>query len=224
MGRVPYGLPDDSNDPDILDLFRFDTANGERLFIDNGSSAPPAYFSVDGGITNLVDYGETSDPSDFLNTSDQDPFDEFYDSETKQFLTQLDLTQLDVLGFNTFAVAVWTSGASGDFGVGANWVTSGGTSGGPSGTVPSSSSNVEITQSGTYTVSSSENETINALTIAAGVTLEITGGVFAINNGTDFGTTFGTIEIASGATLDLGGDVTTPARSRRSVRLNCPAR
>jgi hypothetical protein len=94
----------------------FDTANSERLILDNSSSAPPAYFSVNGGAANLADYGETSDPSDFPNSSTpNDAFDEFYDGNTKQFLTQLDLTQLDVLGFNTSPVVVWTSGASGDF-------------------------------------------------------------------------------------------------------------
>ena len=74
----------------------------------SNSSIPEtaAYFSVDGGNTKLADYGQNSDPSDFLNDSlsPEDPFNEFYDSNTIQHLTNLDLRQLDVLGFNTGAL------------------------------------------------------------------------------------------------------------------------
>ena len=62
-----------------------------------------AYFSIDGGNTKLADFGQASDPSDFLNTGVQgsrDPFDEFYSSNTIQSLTAVDLELLDVLGFN----------------------------------------------------------------------------------------------------------------------------
>jgi hypothetical protein len=101
MGRAPYGPQ-----PDIFDLFRF-SSPGNRLF---GEAIPSqaAYFSVDGGKTDLADYGQYSDPSDFLNSSASaltptDAFDEYYNSNTLQTLTQTDLTQLDVLGFNTSA-------------------------------------------------------------------------------------------------------------------------
>ena len=59
MGRVPYGPS-----PDIFDLFRF-TSPGARLFA-GGNTAPAAYFSIDGGNTKLADFGQLSDPSDFL--------------------------------------------------------------------------------------------------------------------------------------------------------------
>jgi hypothetical protein len=45
LGRAPYGLPDDSDIPDVLELFRF-TSSGTRLVFDHGQSAPPSYFSV----------------------------------------------------------------------------------------------------------------------------------------------------------------------------------
>ena len=96
MGRVPYGPQ-----PDIFDLFRF-TSPGTRLFL-NGATAPAAYFSVDGGTTKMADYGQTSDPSDFLNSGVQganDPFNEFYTGSTLQKLTAIDLKQLDALGFH----------------------------------------------------------------------------------------------------------------------------
>jgi len=95
LGRVPYG-----SQPDIFDLFRF-TSAGTQLFA-NGNTAPAAYFSVDGGNTKLADFGQNSDPSDFLNRGVQganDPFDEFYGGGTLQSLTTVDKEQLDALGF-----------------------------------------------------------------------------------------------------------------------------
>src|SRR5205085_5522331 len=97
MGRVPYGAPYGSQ-PDILDLFRF-TSAGTRL-INGASTAPAAYFSADGGNTKLADYGQNSDPSDFLNSGVQrstDPFNEYYGGGTIQGLTAADKAQLDAL-------------------------------------------------------------------------------------------------------------------------------
>jgi len=108
LGRVPYGSA-----PDIFDLFRF-TSPGARLF-NGGSTAPAAYFSVDGGITKLADYGRTSDPSDFLNSGIQggkDPFDEFYSSSTSQTLSAVDIEQLDALGFHVAAGTTGTPSAT----------------------------------------------------------------------------------------------------------------
>ena len=212
LGRAAYGLPDESDIPDIFDLFRFDTANNKRLVVDSGGTSPPAYFSVSGpvnsGGTVLANWGETSDPSDFLNDSlaTNDPFDEFYTpGETIQSLTQLDLTELDVLGFNTITTTFsWTSGISGDFASASNW-TSGGTS--PATSAPIFNDNVLITQSGAYTVSSLADQTINSLVMAAGATLDILGGVFTVDNGTFFANTSGTIEVSSGGTLVLDGEV-----------------
>ena len=107
MGRVHYGAPYGPQ-PDIFDLFRF-TSPGTQL-INGASTAPAAYFSVDGGNTKLADYGRTSDPSDFLNSGVQggnDPFNEFYTGSTLQSLTAADKEQLDALGFHL------TSSASG---------------------------------------------------------------------------------------------------------------
>ncbi|RXH08746.1 hypothetical protein EAS56_27925 [Bradyrhizobium guangzhouense] len=96
MGRVPYGAA-----PDVFDFFRF-TSPGVRLF-SGSQTAPAAYFSLDGGNTKLADYGQSSDPSDFLNSGVQgsnDPFNEFYTGSTYQGLTAIDLKQLDALGFH----------------------------------------------------------------------------------------------------------------------------
>jgi hypothetical protein len=96
LGRVPYG-----SQPDVFDFYRF-TSTGTRLF-SGASTAPAAYFSLDGGATKIADYGQTSDPSDFLNSGVQganDPYNEFYTSSTLQQLTTIDLEQLDALGFH----------------------------------------------------------------------------------------------------------------------------
>jgi hypothetical protein len=96
LGRVPYG-----SSPDIFDFYRY-TSPGTRLFT-SGATAPSAYFSLDGGVTKIADYGQTSDSSDFLNSGVQganDPFDEFYSSSTLQQLTATDLKELDALGFH----------------------------------------------------------------------------------------------------------------------------
>ena len=101
MGRVPYGT-----EPDIFDFFRF-TSVGNYLF-SSSIPAPAAYFSVNGGNTNLAYYGLDSDPSDFLNVqpNSNDPFDEYYSSNTLQTLTLLDLEQLDALGFHLTPLTV----------------------------------------------------------------------------------------------------------------------
>ncbi|MGJ4915133.1 NF038122 family metalloprotease [Bradyrhizobium sp. HKCCYLRH2060] len=96
FGRVPYGPQ-----PDVFDLFRF-SSPGVRLMT-GGATAGTAYFSLDGGYTKLADYGQSSDPSDFLNSGVQggnDPFNEFYTYSTLQTLTAVDLKQLDALGFH----------------------------------------------------------------------------------------------------------------------------
>ena len=95
LGRVPYGPA-----PDIFDLFRY-SSPGNLLFT-NAIPAPPAYFSVNGGITDLADYGQSSDPSDFLGTSGRtpnDPFNETYGGGTSQQLTAVDILQLEAIGY-----------------------------------------------------------------------------------------------------------------------------
>src|SRR5579859_3856125 len=101
MGRVP-----DGPQPDVFDLYRF-TSPGAMLFA-GGNTAPAAYFSTDGGHTKLADFGQTSDPSDFLNSGVQgpnDPFNEYYDASTIQGLTTVDKQMLDALGFHTMTVS-----------------------------------------------------------------------------------------------------------------------
>jgi hypothetical protein len=107
MGRVPAG-----GTPDVFELTRF-SSPGTIVVDDSIPAVSASYFSVNGGVTKLADYGIYSDPSDFLNSfavgsdaasplTPEDAFNQYYDSSTKQTLTAVDLTQMDVLGFGTF--------------------------------------------------------------------------------------------------------------------------
>lgn len=124
LGRIPFG--DSSGNPDIFDLFRF-TSQGNRLFA-GGNTAVAAYFSTNGGATRWADYGQASDPSDMLNTyqansethtsllTPEDSFNQFYDSNTLQYLTPFDLEQMVALGFHVrqFAPSVENFDFNGD--------------------------------------------------------------------------------------------------------------
>ena len=58
-------------------------------------------------VTKLADYGQNSDPGDFLNSGVQgpnDPFNEYYSETTDQYLTLVDKKELDALGFNVPAI------------------------------------------------------------------------------------------------------------------------
>jgi VCBS repeat-containing protein len=105
MGREPGVGP--------FDLFRY-TSSGQYLF-SSSATAPAAHFSINGGSTDLADFGQTSDSSDFLNSGVQgstDPFNEFYSSHTQQTLTAVDKELMDVLGFSTTSNGVVVSGTS----------------------------------------------------------------------------------------------------------------
>ena len=80
-----------------LDVFRF-TSAGNRLF-GNGIPAAAAYFSLDNGVTDIADFGQSSDPGDFLNNSrtGNDPFNEFVGNLSA--LTATDVLIMDALGF-----------------------------------------------------------------------------------------------------------------------------
>src|SRR5260370_405928 len=72
--------------------------------MDGANTAPAAYFSIDGGNSKLADFGQNSDPSDFLNSGVQgpnDPFNEYYTGSTLQSLTTVDKEMMDALGFHT---------------------------------------------------------------------------------------------------------------------------
>ena len=101
MGRITQFYSPGTT-PVIADWYRYDSA-GHFQWSENSSSASPSYFSIDAGATDIADFGQTSDYSDFLNGGVQggvDPFNEFYNSGTLDSLTTADIREMDALGFN----------------------------------------------------------------------------------------------------------------------------
>jgi hypothetical protein len=100
MGRITLNYTP-SNLPVMADWYRYDAA-GHFQWTEGTSSASPSYFSIDGGVTRIADFGVSSDYSDWLNSGVQggvDPFNEFY-TGTLPSLTTADIRELDVLGFD----------------------------------------------------------------------------------------------------------------------------
>jgi hypothetical protein len=172
MGRVPGTNP--GPDPDIFDLFRF-LSPGNRLLASSATPSAAAYFSLDGGQTDLADYGISSDPSDFLNPAvdhsnpkapasnrtPDDPFNENYVGGTYQYLTNVDLQQLNALGFSIHAIDYWQFNGSASWNVAGDWSTE----------EPQSSDRVTIAQ-GNPIVGSNEGA-VASITISAAGQLDI---------------------------------------------------
>ena len=89
--------------PTIMDMFRFGAA-GTFQWSENSRRAAASYLSIDGGVSRIADFGQTSDYGDFLNSGVQaEPFlqkNEFYNSNTYATLTGADITTMDVIGFD----------------------------------------------------------------------------------------------------------------------------
>jgi hypothetical protein len=88
-----------------------------------------------------------------------------------------------------------TSGGGGDWNTGANWA--------PAGT-PIAGDTVLITAAGTYTVASSQANSVAILDMAAKATLAINGNTLDVTGGTGTGALAGKITVADAATLGFG--------------------
>jgi hypothetical protein len=123
LGREPEnGVSNGTTYYSSMDLFRFLSSGGGRDF--DGTINPPsngvsrAYFSLNGGHTDLADFGVHSDPSDFLNSlsnfsgyipppppysthTPNDPFDEYLLKGAKDQLSGVDIEMMQALGFRT---------------------------------------------------------------------------------------------------------------------------
>jgi hypothetical protein len=92
----------------------------------------------------------------------------------------------------------WISGG-GNFGIGSNWST---------GTVPGPSDIANINAAGTYTVTSSTNPTVLAITTIPTATLDVTGSSsFTALAGTGVGANAGTIAVETNSDFIVGGTV-----------------
>jgi hypothetical protein len=90
----------------------------------------------------------------------------------------------------------WKKGISANWTAASDWST---------GKVPGPADVAILGALGTYTVTSSADATVDMLTTAAGATLDIAGGTFWALAGTGPGATAGKIEVADGASFEVGG-------------------
>src|ERR1700733_11539817 len=88
----------------------------------------------------------------------------------------------------------WASSGNGDWNTASNWTNG----------VPPAGGTALITASGTYTVTSSRENTVETLEMATGATLAINAHDFNLTKGTGSGALAGTIEISSATSLVLG--------------------
>ena len=98
-----------------LDLFRYNEDGSNTHVFGGAIPATAAYFSIDGGTTELADFGINSDPRDFLNGGVQgtDPLNETVGGRG---MTTVDMIIMDVLGFDVVNAAPTVSALSGSVG------------------------------------------------------------------------------------------------------------
>src|SRR5262245_13678070 len=97
-----------------LDVFRFNEDHSGNHVFGEAIPATLAYFSINGGGTDLADFGISSDPGDFLNppNSNRTPNDPFNESVGNlASLTAVDITIIDVLGFRQSIDSGFVSGS-----------------------------------------------------------------------------------------------------------------
>jgi hypothetical protein len=92
----------DGNGPsyDEHDLFRY-TAPGVRSFAQDVPNTPGVYLSVDGGVTDTVNFwSESLDNDDYRGDNPADPYNQFAGEGQAHQLTYADMVDMDALGYN----------------------------------------------------------------------------------------------------------------------------
>jgi len=97
-----------TNEPTILDLFRYSSA-GQRQWTGGQS----AFFSINGGTTDLANFSTSFDYTLFTNVAANDPFNVAGDTTPAQALTSLDIEVLNVLGFSVTPIDANTNNFNG---------------------------------------------------------------------------------------------------------------
>jgi hypothetical protein len=93
----------------------------------------------------------------------------------------------------------WAHPVNGDWNTASNWTVG----------VPTAGSTALITTSGTYTVTSSQYNSLGTLEMATRATLSIASNELDVTSGTGTGALAGTITIANGEVLGFGTDATS---------------
>jgi hypothetical protein len=102
MGRISELSTTIGSALSVLDLFRY-SSPGARQFV----GGQPAYFSTDGGATNLNNFNTdpNGDYGDWAASAGNDAFLAMSGSGVANGLTQADIAELDALGYTTTAAA-----------------------------------------------------------------------------------------------------------------------
>ncbi|MEI7823165.1 MAG: NF038122 family metalloprotease [Verrucomicrobiota bacterium] len=102
VGGPGSALPTTGSSVGVLDLFRYSAA-GTRSF---STSTSPSYFSINGGVTNLVNFNQTGsgDYADWASSATHRVQDAFGTPGAQLDIGTAELTALDVIGYDLVAV------------------------------------------------------------------------------------------------------------------------
>jgi hypothetical protein len=105
------------------------------------------------------------------------------------------------------AQVTWKTAVSGSWQTAGDWST---------GTLPGTADNALLTLPGTYVVTSTAFEEVNSVLLSLHATLDISAGGFELDGGTGTGANAGSILVANGNALTLGGSAHTPITMNNS--------
>ncbi len=105
LGRVPGQNPTNHHPGYYtpLDLFRFSSPGTREL-----NHYTTAYFSIDGGKTNLDNFSTSSDTSDWASSAGNDAFNAYTNPGVLNTLSATDITEMNALGFAVLCFAAGT--------------------------------------------------------------------------------------------------------------------